>query len=286
MCLDSGGSDSGKEMRQQEAERQARIRQGTNAVNEIFGGDLYSQKPNPALAPKPVPVATSPSTGAHPGIFGNRPTSATAPGIPSPTQHATPVVGPRINLFNHNIPLWEKSGSAPGQFGEDFFANAEKDYLDYYLPQYDRQAGDADRALRINLARSGNIGSSVGARQVGRLAEDKQSNRQRLVDESIKYSSGERKKLEDTRGNLIGQLESGAGIDNVANQAAAQFRSMTAPPAFSPLGDLFKNYTAAVANASIASGQPGFPGAEQYRRNLLFNIPSTGGSSGSSKIIN
>ena len=153
------------------------------------------------------------------------------------------------------------------------------------MPQFSRQAGDADRGLRINLGRSGNLSSSYGARELSRLEEEKEANRRRIIDEGIRYGSDQRKSLEDTRGNLIGQLESGAGIENVAGQAAAHARSMTAPPAFSPLGDLFKNYTAAVANASLLSGDSRFPGAEDQRRKLLFNIPSSGGRNSSAGIV-
>lgn len=260
MCIGGGGGDGGSaEMRQQEAERQARIREGTNAINQIFGGKIntpYTEQ---------VPVTRWASGGAQNVREGRM-------GVPVQTTSNQPVE--RI-----------RTEEAPGQFGDDFFDGLERNYIDYYLPQFTRQAEDADRGLRINLGRTGNLTSSYGARELARLAEDKESNRRRIIDESIRYGSDQRKNLEDTRGNLIGQLEAGAGVENVAGQAAAQARSMTAPPAFSPLGDLFKNYTAAVANASLASGNPNYPGAEEQRRALLFNIPSAGGKSKSAGLV-
>lgn len=261
MGLCGGAPDSGSgEMRQQEAERQARIREGTNAISRIFGGKV--KEDYTAQEPFQQPLFM---TGQGEHATESRPTGLTKTAYRPVTKTRTTDV--------------------PGQFGPDYFGNLEKNYLDYYMPQFDRQAMDANRSTRLNLAHSGNLTGSVGATKLGRLAEDTASERRRIIDESIKYGSGQRKQLEDTRGNLIGQLESGAGVENVAGQAAAAANSMTAPPAFSPLGDLFKNYTASVANASIASGNPNFPGAEQYRRNLLFNIPSAGSSSGSGRVV-
>ena len=262
MCIGGGGGGDGgaAEMRQQEAERQARIREGTNAINRIFGGKLTREEP----------------------MFEDRQVFQSSPLNPREGTFTTPVATTRrVQTGMRNV-----TEDAPGQFGDDFFNGLERNYLDYYMPQFQRQAGDADRGLRIKLGRTGNLTSTAGAREISRLEEDKEANRRRIMDESIKYSTGQRKALEDTRGNLIGQLEAGAGIENVAGQAAAQARSMTAPPAFSPLGDLFKNYTAAVANASIASGNPNFPGAEEQRRALLFNIPSAGGRNKSGAVVN
>jgi hypothetical protein len=70
----------------------------------------------------------------------------------------------------------------------------------------------------------------------------------------------------------------------VANQATAAARAATAPPAFSPLADLFKNYTAQAAGANSQIGNPAYPNAQRYRNQLLF-IPSAGGG-GSGSISN
>lgn len=257
-----GGDDGSKELRRQEEERQRRIREGTNAISRIFGGKVNDvtteQEPYQVRDLTPmVPVAGSGK------LLDSTPRYKTAY---RPVTKTT-------------------SSVVPGQFGDDFFNNLEQEYNAYYMPQFDRQAMDAARANRIGLARSGNLSGSVGARMTGRLAEDTERERRRIIDEGVKYSSGQRKSVEDTRGRLINQLESGAGVENVAAQANAQANAMTAPPAFSPLGDLFKNYTAAVTNASAASGSPNFPGADEYRRNLLFNIPSASRSSGSASVV-
>lgn len=261
MGLCGGGQDDGSaQMRQQEAERQARIREGTNRINSIFGGDITKSR-----------TAFSPVAGQEvvPGTgFNDR----------------GGMTGQQFRNILTQVPHSEDyAEKVPGQFTDDFYHNLENNYLDYYKPQLSRQETDADRNLKINLARSGNLTGSVGARQIGRLAEDKATQERALSDNALKYSNDARTKNEGTRANLIGQLENGAGIENVANQASAAAQTATAPSAFSPLGDLFKNYSAAVANASIAAGNPtAFPGAQQYRNSLLFNA----GGNNSATVVN
>lgn len=240
-----GGGDGSEELRRQEEERQRRIMEGTNRINQIFGGEIT------------IPDGTTPVNTPSRGVFSN-------------------LLAPAAAV------LRTRKETVPGQFTDDYFSNLEREYNDFYLPQLQRQEDDADRATRIRLARSGNLTGSVGARDLGRLEEDKATARRSVIDSGIKYGADARSKIEQTRGNLIGQLESGAGVENVANQARAAAEAATAPPAFSPLGDLFKNYTAALMNSSVAAGNPNaFPGADQYRRSLLFNIPKPGDSSSS-----
>lgn len=258
LCADDPG-DGSKEMRQQEAERQARIREGTNRINSVFGGDVTKSR-----------TAFSPVAGQE-----------VIPGTGHYDRGG--MTGQQFRNILTQVPHSEDyTEKVPGQFTDDFYHNLENNYLDYYQPQLSRQESDADRNLKINLARSGNLTGSVGARQIGRLAEDKATQERALSDNALQYSNNARTKNEGTRANLIGQLENGAGIENVANQAAAAVDASTAPPAFSPLGDLFKNYSSAVANASIAAGNPGaFPGADNYRKSLLFN---NGGSSSATTV--
>lgn len=258
LCADDP-SDGSKEMRQQEEERQARIREGTNRINRVFGGDITTMEPifedRPSFNVNAAPAQWKPNT-------------------------AAPITSRTMSVKTGERPIMSQ---VPGQFTDDFYHTLENNYNDYYNPQLQRQESDAERNLKINLARSGNLTGSVGARQIGRLAEDKATQERALSDNALKYSNDARTKTEGTRANLIGQLESGAGIENVANQASAAAKTATAPAAFSPLGDLFKNYSAAVANSSIAAGNPtAFPGAQQYRNSLLFNA----GGNNSATVVN
>lgn len=254
--LCGGGDDASGEIRRQEEERQARIKEGTNRINQIFGGDISTD----------VVTQVPHHYENGPGHFTNEGRTL-MPGGPVTTYSPLTI---------------QKKSHVPGQYTDDFYHGLEQNYSDYYRPQLQRQERDADRGLKIDLARSGNLNGSVGATKIGRLAEDKSIQERALVDNALKYSNDARTKNEQTRANLVGQLENGAGIENVANQAAAAVDASTAPPAFSPLGDLFKNYSSAVANASIAAGNPGaFPGADNYRKSLLFN---NGGSSSATTV--
>lgn len=248
-----GGGDGGAaEMRRQEEERQARVREGVNAINRIFGGPVTETYFEPVTKTYP----------ADPGR-----------GVATPERTVTRQV------------KRTRTTDIPSQFDDEFFGKAEKDYLDYYIPQFERQAREARHGNLISLARSGNIGGSVGAERTGGLAEEIEERRRQLIEDAMRYRTGLQTDLEQTRASLLGQAEAGYGQESLAGAAAAKAKALTAPPAFSPLADLFTNYTAALANATIASSDPErFPGADQQRRQLLFNIPSAG-SSGSGRVV-
>lgn len=255
MC-GGGGDSGGDELRRQEEERQARIRAGTSRVNQIFGGKVIRQEP--IFSARPMFTQGQNHTGA-------------------PIKRWSDAATRLVQTGTRDV-----VSEVPGQFTDDYFTRLENEYNDFYMPQLQRQEKRADRNLKINLARSGNLGGSVGARKIGELEEDKETARRGVIDTGIKYGMDARKKIEDTRANLISQLESGAGIENVANQANAAAEAATAPPAFSPLGQLFSQYASTLGNATIAAGNPGaFPGADNLRRSLLFNIPSPGGRNSS-----
>jgi hypothetical protein len=46
MCFDGGSSDNSAQIaREREVERQKRVFEGTNRINQVFGGDLYKEVP-------------------------------------------------------------------------------------------------------------------------------------------------------------------------------------------------------------------------------------------------
>ena len=56
-------------------------------------------------------------------------------------------------------------------FTPEFFGGIEQDALDFFNPQVDEQFFDTRERLVKNLARSGNLSGSVGARRTGELTE-------------------------------------------------------------------------------------------------------------------
>lgn len=286
-------------MRRQENERQAKIKEGNDRIEEIFApyfGKQAVRVANPAYRDPNAPPPKS-TLLTFMGPLGPMPVGGGTTGSYSPSDRGgVNVSGMNVNqgspignsvwarmLGLADVPKTLLSFKQVGPESE-FFDKAKDDYLSYYMPQFDRQEQEARRRMIVGLSRSGNLDGSVGQKTQADFSVDATTNRQRIIDEALKYSQGIRSNIEQTKGNLRSQLEAGSGVENIAAQAAAQANALTAPAAFSPLGELFKNYTGAVANSTIAQGDPRFPNAEAQRRALLFNIPSSG-SRGSSTIV-
>lgn len=175
MCGGGGGDGGAKEARRREEERQARIRSGTDLINQQFG-----------------------------------------------------------------------------RYDDGFYDQRREAYMDYAQPQLQRQFSDVYTQLISALSRGGILQSSVGARKIGDLQRQYDLQKQGVVDTGLDYANQARRSVEDTRSSLIMDLQ--ASADPAAAQQAALQRAQTlsAMPRFSPLGDLFSNVTAGIADYETA----------------------------------
>lgn len=213
-----GGDNSAEESRLAEEERQRRIVEGTNRVNQIFGGDLREFVPGAQVMSR---------TQKEDGSFADTPTGRYDP----------------YTIRN--------TGSAPGQFGDDFYSNLEKSYLDYYNPQLADQYERARKNTIFSYANAGNLDSSAGAGTLADLEKENTLQLGRLSEGAVGTSRGKRADLESERANLIAQLESGSGVDTVASSAAARAAALSQPQQYSPLGDLFGRYTGNLVDSAM-----------------------------------
>lgn len=169
-----GGNEAGQ-ARQDEADRQARIRSGTERVNKIFSGDGK-------------------------GIRGN--------------------------------------------FTPDFFKARRNSYTNYAKPQLNDQYGKAQKELTFALARSGNLDSSVRGEKLGELQKLYDLNKQKIADEALAHETQTRTSVEDARANLIATLNATGDAQGAANAALTRASALSKPAAYSPLSQLFADFTA------------------------------------------
>jgi hypothetical protein len=163
------------------------------------------------------------------------------------------------------------------QFNDDYFGKRQQSYLDYASPQLDKQYADAQKQLSFALARSGNSDSSARAAQLGDLQKLYDTNKQQVADQAISYGTQARNSVEDARSNLIQTLNSTGDATGAANSALARAAALSAPDAYSPLGQLFGAFTnglgtqAALERANAYAGTP----APRYQTGLFRANPSS-----------
>jgi hypothetical protein len=147
-----------------------------------------------------------------------------------------------------------------GQFDDGFFDSRRQAFLDYASPQLNDQYSDAQKELTFSLARSGLLDSSVRGEKLGDLQKAYDLNQQQIADQALASEGETRNAIEDARANLITTLNATGDATQAANSAISRASALSQPAAFSPLANLFADFTstlgtqAALERANAYSG--------------------------------
>lgn len=135
-------------------------------------------------------------------------------------------------------------------FNDGFFKNRSKAFLDFTRPQLEDQYRKAREGLVFALSRNGLSQSSAGANKFRDLTKTYDTNRQVLEGQAADEANKARAAVEQNRGDLTAQLMATADPTAAANSAIQRQAVLSATPGFSPLGILFQNVTAGLADAT------------------------------------
>lgn len=146
------------------------------------------------------------------------------------------------------------------QFDNAFFDQRRQDAIDYATPQLQDQYTKAGRELTFSLARSGNLDSSTRGAKTADLQQLYDVNKQKVADDALASATQARNAVEDARSGLITTLNATGDATGAANSALARSSALSQPAAYSPLGQLFTDFTAGLGvqaaqeRAAAASG--------------------------------
>lgn len=276
MGMYGGGGGSG-DLRKQEQERQARIKEGMARINATFDGtrgtgtatsytagqkyyDEYGQEWNPEPIDGKYPLAGG--AGKTAGRWATRRQM-------TPEEYRAAEFG-KSKVFTGT----ETSGG----FDDSFYAQREKDYLGYTLPNFERQQNAADKGLTYSLARSGLLSSSAGNQKRTDFEIYGGQKRREIADAAAGSANDLRRTVEGQRSQLVSQLQASGDPDSTAQLAMASAKAYRAPTSFQPIGNFFEDWT-----RNYAANQQ----ARAYDPNVqpLFNFAGAGGGGSSSRII-
>ena len=163
--------------------------------------------------------------------------------------------------------------SAFAGFDDSFFSGIEQSANDFFNPQIDRQFDRTRETLIKNLARQGNLNASTGARQLADLDTAGQEQRVTFADKARGFATDSRADVENNRANLLRQLQASADPSAAAATAAGQAQVLSAPPTFSPIGDLFTQF-GRNAEVQIENARRGFnnPASLIFKPDPSFSI--------------
>lgn len=147
-----------------------------------------------------------------------------------------------------------------GNFNDNFYSDRRQSYVDYATPQVQDQFDKAQRELTFSLARGGNLNSSMRGEKAADLQKLYDLNTQDVADKALSYETQARNSVEDARANLITTLNATGDAEQAASSAIARSQALSQPAAYSPLTQLFTDFTntlgiqAAQERAAAASG--------------------------------
>ena len=262
-----GGKKGGNEAAQaraDEQERQERIRQGTARVNSIFDGATtgsgildasaaYDPNATYYLADGSTWAPQAQQTFANPAEMltaGRNGQIVQGGGKSAQQQFAEAVQGGK--LFSGT--------TKQGGFDDAYFDGRRQAYIDYANPQLEQQYADAQKQLTFALTRGGLLDSSVRAEKTGELQKLYDVNKQKIADEALSHATQARNSVEDARSNLIATLNATGDAEGAASSAITRASALSQPAAYSPLSQLFADFTsglgtqAALERANYYSG--------------------------------
>lgn len=152
-------------------------------------------------------------------------------------------------------------------FNDDFFNNYGTQYTGYYAPQLDDQYKDAVKRLTLQLAQSGNLTGSVGAKQLSDLQKNYDQQKLSINNQSQTAIQNLRSSIDARRSQLY--ADNRAAADPGAASAAASSAVTALQPAApsSPLANVFADFFGNLGNAAALRNAGSFQqgtGVQQY----------------------
>jgi hypothetical protein len=164
------------------------------------------------------------------------------------------------------------------KFDDNFYNSRKQAYTKFAMPQVNDQYRQTGNQLAYSLARSGLGQSSESARQGAVLQRDNAMARQQIADAATGEAQKARQAIEDSRYNLVNQLQATSDPQMAAANAMRQANSLSMQTGFSPIANLFQNATGVLAAANQAGAYSGGPGMGAYKEYFGFGKPSTTGN--------
>jgi hypothetical protein len=165
---------------------------------------------------------------------------------------------------------WLIDNTFDKQFDDPFYTGRRQGFLDYAMPQYGRQYKDAADELTYFLSRNGLLNSTVRSDKQQELAELAGQRQREIADQALGYENDARSAVEQSRANLVNTLNVSADAGQAASSAIRQAQVLSAPPVYSPLGNLFVDFTSALGQQAAIERAAAYGGAAPLYNTGLF----------------
>lgn len=164
-------------------------------------------------------------------------------------------------------------------FNDNYYAKRAQDYVDYASPGLEKQFGKAHDDLIYALSRTGNLDSSAAIKRNADLTDEANAQRIGVANTGLDQANQLRSSVENTRGNVVAELNATGDSSAAAQTALRQTANLNQPAGYSPLGQLFSDFSSTLGSigSNAGNGYSGFGGSARS----LFG----GSSRGSQRVV-
>lgn len=293
--------------RQEETDRQNRIRSGTASINSTFDREFYGAGGTtgttaaPAAPVQPLAVETVAGSvdpravraaqrrlDSVGGSRAKQELEAALRGTPSayrvgertfgslPEAQSFAASAPAASAPAASAPADSTAAPASGLAGEDYFDRIARAYTDFARPKVEEQLGKAREQLTFALARGGIMDSSIRSNQSADLQRAADEEFQAVADRGREYATKARNSVEDARNNLIATLQVTADNTGATNAALNRAQALTSEPTYSPVGQLFTDFSSGIEQqAALERASALGLGARPRINTGLFGAPNS-----------
>lgn len=146
-------------------------------------------------------------------------------------------------------------------------------YQNYALPQLNEQYNKSQGNTLFGLANRGLTKSSIADKEWSDFNKEAGRARQTVVDQGLQEANNLRLGIENSRQNIIGQLNQTSDPGQAKQAAIASASNFQAPPAFGALNQMFSNLGSQYLTNQILTGQVNRPLANSMG-NQNYGLPS------------
>lgn len=167
-------------------------------------------------------------------------------------------------------------------FTSDFYNGQQKNYTDYYKPQLDDQFADSQKKLTYWLSDRGLLDSSTRNDKKADLTKMYDTDMRQINNSALDLTNKTKSDVAGARAGLIGDVTNGADPGYAGTAASSAVQSLSLPPTYNPIGDMFGSFTGALATQAAAERAASYSGGAY---SPAFNTGLFGGNRGSVRVV-
>lgn len=143
-------------------------------------------------------------------------------------------------------------------FNDPFYQGYQTQYMDYYNPQIDDQYKDAVKRLTLQLAQTGNLTGSTGAKQLSDLQKTYDTQKMAITNNAQNAVQSLRGSIDTRKSQLYADNRAAADPGAASAAASDAVRYLQPATPSSPLANVFSDFFSNLGNVAAINNARGY----------------------------